>query len=136
LQAAILRVKLCYLDAQNLRRQSIAAAYDAALAGGAIAPPAHRPGASHVFHQYVLRVSDRAALQQCLRNAGIGSGVHYPVPVHLQPAYRGRIALGPSGCTASARASAEVLSLPMFPELTDDQVRHVCMALRRDLQTT
>ena len=136
LQAAILRVKLCYLDAQNLRRQSIAAAYDAALAGGAIAPPARRPGASHVFHQYVLRVSDRAALQQCLRNAGIGSGVHYPVPVHLQPAYRGRIALGPSGCTASARASAEVLSLPMFPELTDDQVGHVCAVLRRDLQTT
>jgi dTDP-4-amino-4,6-dideoxygalactose transaminase len=94
-------------------------------------PPARRAGASHVFHQYVVRVPDRAAVQQRLRAAGIGSGLHYPAPVHLQPAYRGRVALGPSGCIASARASEEVLSLPMFPELTDAQVELVCTALRR-----
>ena len=131
LQAAILRVKLRYLDAQNARRQEIAAAYDAAL----LAPPARRPGANHVFHQYVVRVPDRESMQHHLRGAGIGTGVHYPVPVHLQAAYRGRIALGPSGCVASAHASAEVLSLPMFPELTDDQVELVCEALRRGLHS-
>ena len=66
----------------------------------------------------------------------IGSGVHYPVPVHLRPAYRGRVALGPSGCRATAAAAAGVLSLPMFPELTDAQVERVCTALRTSGQMT
>ena len=131
IQAAVLRVKLRHLDAQNLRRQQIAAAYDAALAGTSLQPPARRAGATHVFHQYVLRVPDRAAVQAALRAAGIGTGVHYPMPVHLQPAYRGRVALGPAGCVASERASAEVLSLPMYPQLTEAQVEQVCAALRR-----
>ncbi len=131
IQAAILRVKLRHLDAQNLRRQTIADAYDVALAGGEVRPPARRTGAGHVFHQYVVRAADRAATQARLRAEGIGTGVHYPMPVHLQPAYRGRVALGPSGCAASERASAEVLSLPMFPELTNEQVEQVCAALSR-----
>ena len=130
LQAAILRVKLPYLDAQNARRGAIAGRYDAALAGGGIVPPARRPGAEHVFHQYVLRVADRAAVQVALRAQGIGTGVHYPVPVHLQPAYRDRVALGPAGCRETARASAEVLSLPMYPELSDGAVAQICEALR------
>jgi dTDP-4-amino-4,6-dideoxygalactose transaminase len=131
IQAAVLRVKLLHLDAQNLRRQQIAAAYDAALSGTSLQPPARRAGATHVFHQYVLRAPDRAAVQAALRAAGIGSGVHYPMPVHLQPAYRDRIALGPAACSASERASAEVLSLPMYPQLTEAQVEQVCAALRR-----
>jgi dTDP-4-amino-4,6-dideoxygalactose transaminase len=131
IQAAILRVKLRHLDAQNMRRQTIAEAYDVALANGDVRPPARRPGAGHVFHQYVVRVADRAAAQARLRALGVGTGVHYPVPVHLQPAYRGRIALGPAGCKATERASAEVLSLPMFPELTNEQVERVCDALSR-----
>lgn len=131
LQAAILRVKLTALDAGNARRQAIAAAYDAALAGGPFAPPARRPGATHVFHQYVLRVADRAALMARLRAEGVATAIHYPQPVHLQPAYRGRTPLGPAGCAETARAAAEVMSLPMFPELTDAQVEHVCAALRR-----
>ena len=131
LQAAILRVKLTALDAGNARRQAIAAAYDAALAGGPFAPPARRPGATHVFHQYVLRVADRAALMARLRGEGVATAIHYPQPVHLQPAYRGRTPLGPAGCAETARAAAEVMSLPMFPELTGAQVKHVCAALRR-----
>jgi dTDP-4-amino-4,6-dideoxygalactose transaminase len=131
LQAAILRVKLRHLDAQNARRQTIAEAYDVALANSEIRRPARRTGASHVFHQYVVRAGDRASVQARLRAMGIATGVHYPMPVHLQPAYRGRIALGPAGCTASERASAEVLSLPMFPELTNEQVKRVCAALAR-----
>jgi hypothetical protein len=130
LQAAILRVKLRHLDAGNARRRGIADAYDAALAGTALVPPARRPGAEHVFHLYVLQTADRDRLQQALRAEKIGSGVHYPVPVHVQPAYRGRIALGPSGCRTTEQAAARILSLPMFPELTDAQVDHVCAALR------
>jgi len=128
-QAAILRVKLTALDAGNARRNAIAAAYDAALAGGALAPPDRRPGAGHVFHQYVLRSPARAALQDRLKQAGIGTGIHYPVPVHLQPAYQGRVALGPAACAETARAAREVFSLPMYPELSDDDVARICGAL-------
>jgi dTDP-4-amino-4,6-dideoxygalactose transaminase len=122
LQAAILRVKLTYLHAANARRQEIARAYDAVLGSRA---PKRRRGSEHVYHLYVVRVSERDRVQTRLRERGVGSGVHYPVPVHLQPAYAGRVALGPSGCVETERASAEVLSLPLYPELTDEQVAHV-----------
>ncbi len=128
LQAAILRVKLRHLDAQNARRRAIATAYDTALAGTGLAP-ARRPSADHIFHLYVLRVPDRDAWQVRLRGAGIGSGIHYPMPVHLQPAYRDRVALGPSGCRVTETLAQQVLSLPMFPELTDAQVSRVCETL-------
>jgi dTDP-4-amino-4,6-dideoxygalactose transaminase len=131
LQAAILRVKLRHLDAQNTRRQAIAATYDAALSATSLAAPARRAGVSHVYHLYVLRTPERAALQSRLREAGIGTGIHYPTPVHLQPAYGGRVALGPSGCRITEVQAGQVLSLPMYPELTDAQVARVCEALRR-----
>jgi dTDP-4-amino-4,6-dideoxygalactose transaminase len=108
----------------------VAARYDAALSGTDLAPPARRPDAEHVFHQYVIRSPDRDAMRARLRAAGIGTGIHYPVPVHEQPAYEGRVALGPAACRASARAAREILSLPMFPELTDAQLDAVCAALR------
>jgi dTDP-4-amino-4,6-dideoxygalactose transaminase len=131
LQAAILRVKLTALDAGNARRKAIAAAYDAALANTRYAPPARRVDAEHVFHQYVLRVPERAAVMARLRAEGVATAIHYPQPVHLQPAYRGRTPLGPAGCAETARAAGEVMSLPMFPELTDAQVERVCESLRR-----
>lgn len=130
LQAAILRVKLKHIDAQNARRQAIAAAYDAALEGSSLVRPARRPGADHVFHLYVVRSPERDALQVRLREAGIGSGIHYPAPVHLQPAYDRRVAMGPTGLAQTERASREVLSLPLYPELTDEQVARVCAVLR------
>ncbi len=130
LQAAILRVKLRHLDAQNARRQAIAAAYDSALANAPVTKPARRDGAAHVFHLYVLRSGQRDALQARLRQAGIGTGIHYPSPVHLQPAYAGRVAMGPGGLGRTEQAAREVLSLPLFPELTDQQVEHVCAVLR------
>ncbi len=132
MQAAILRVKLHHLDAQNERRQAIAAAYDAALGGSSLQPPARRGGVGHVFHLYVVRTTERAALQARLREAGIGTGIHYSSPVHVQPAYRGRVALGPSGCRATEIAAQQVLSLPIFPELTDAQVTQVSEALSRE----
>jgi dTDP-4-amino-4,6-dideoxygalactose transaminase len=131
LQAAILRVKLCHLDVQNARRQGIAAAYDAALAGGPLMAPARRPNGTHVFHQYVVRSTDRAKLQAELRSHGIATGIHYPVPVHLQPAYEGRVAVGPAACRETTIASQQVFSLPMFPQLTDRQVEMVAASLRQ-----
>jgi dTDP-4-amino-4,6-dideoxygalactose transaminase len=131
LQAAILRVKLTRLDAHNARRQAIAARYDAAVAAAGLTPPARRAGGSHVFHQYVLRVDERAALQARLRALGVATGIHYPVPVHLQGAYQGRIALGPAQCRETARAAGQVMSLPMFPQLTDAQVEVVAAAIKQ-----
>jgi dTDP-4-amino-4,6-dideoxygalactose transaminase len=129
LQAAILRVKLRHIDAQNGRRRTIAARYDDALAASTLIRPARRPGAQHVFHLYVVRSAQRDQVQIRLREAGIGSGIHYPAPVHLQPAYDGRVAIGPTGLAQTERAAREVLSLPLYPELTDEQVGRVCEAL-------
>jgi dTDP-4-amino-4,6-dideoxygalactose transaminase len=128
-QAAILRLRLPLLDAANERRRAIAAAYDSALAHGPIAPPTRRTNARHVFHQYVVRSDRRDAVQARLKEQGIATAIHYPVPVHLQPAYKGRVALGPAGCAETEAAAREILSLPMFPELTEEQVARVCAAL-------
>jgi len=68
-------------------------------------------------------------VQARLREMGIGTGVHYPMPVHTQPAYAGRVALGPAGCRASEIAAAEVMSLPMYPELTEAEIARICVAI-------
>ncbi len=131
LQAAILRVKLQHLDRQNDRRREIAEAYDLALShSDLLTAPIRRPGAHHVFHLYVLRHAKRDELMFSLKARGIGTGIHYPMPVHTQPAYAGRVALGPAACTETARAAQEVFSLPMYPELTEGQVARVCATLR------
>jgi dTDP-4-amino-4,6-dideoxygalactose transaminase len=129
IQAAILGVKLPYLAASNGRRQAIADRYDAGLSGLPLALPARRPQATHVFHQYVIRLAARDPLREALRAAGIGSGVHYPVPVHRQPAYADRLACGPSGLGITERAAPQILSLPIFPELSDDAVDRVIAAI-------
>jgi len=125
LQAAILRVKLTRLEAENQHRREIAIAYDRGLQGLPLTLPARQSNAGHVFHQYVVRSPNRDHLLRALRARSIGSNIHYPVPVHLQPGYRGRVAIGPSGLAESERAAKEVLSLPMFPQLTDEQVGRV-----------
>ncbi|HEX3576461.1 MAG TPA: DegT/DnrJ/EryC1/StrS family aminotransferase [Rhodopila sp.] len=129
-QAAILRVKLTELDRQNGRRADIATTYTAALADGALRPPARRDGVDHVYHLYVTRSGQRDRFQARLKEAGVGTGIHYPIPVHAQPAYAGRVALGPSGCPETERAAREILSLPLYPELTDSEVESVCAALK------
>jgi dTDP-4-amino-4,6-dideoxygalactose transaminase len=130
MQAALLRPKLRRLDADNARRQAIAGAYDQGLRGLGLGLPGRRAGATHVFHQYVLRSHGRDALRAALTARGIGTNIHYPVPVHRQPAYRGRVAIGPGGLKESERAASEVLSLPMFPQLGDREVSRVVAALR------
>ena len=128
IQAAVLRVKLSRLDADNQRRIELAMAYARGLAGLPLRLPIVRPGCRHVFHQYTLELDRRGAWQDHLRRQGIGTSVLYPVPVHLQPAYRGRLA-GADHLPCTEAAAGRILSLPMFPELRDDQVRHVCQVM-------
>jgi dTDP-4-amino-4,6-dideoxygalactose transaminase len=129
LQAAILRVKLCHLAAGNARRREVAVDYQQRLAGSAVQLPRVGPGVEHVFHQFVIRTTRRDALRAHLQSQGVGTLIHYPVPVHLQPAYRGRVELGVGGLSQTERAAAEVLSLPMFPQLRDEQVAVVAEAV-------
>jgi dTDP-4-amino-4,6-dideoxygalactose transaminase len=130
LQAAILRVRLLRLDEDNTRRRQIAARYRQDLAGLSLGAPPIEPDALPVFHQYVVRTPKRDALRLGLERRGVNTAIHYPVPVHLQPAYRGRLAVGPSGLVRSERAALEVLSLPMYPQLSDPQVERVITAVR------
>ncbi len=127
LQAAILRVKLRYLDAENARRRELARLYSELLAGSSLRLPVERGEVRHVYHQYVVRSSRRAALQAHLAATGIGTLIHYPVPVHLQPAYAGRLPL-PAPLPHTEAVAREILSLPMFPELSEAQARQVAAA--------
>jgi dTDP-4-amino-4,6-dideoxygalactose transaminase len=129
-QAAILGVKLGNLAAENARRQAIADRYDAGLAGLPLAVPARFPEATHVFHQYVIRVAERDALRDRLRSVKIGCGIHYPVPVHRQPAYSGRFVSGPSGLGVTERAALQILSLPIYPQLSSAAVDRVVAEIR------
>jgi dTDP-4-amino-4,6-dideoxygalactose transaminase len=127
LQAALLRVKLEYLEIENIRRIAVAARYTAALTDSSLILPTCRVGARHVYHQYVVRSQQRDALQTYLAAQGIGTLVHYPKAVHQQPAYQGRLAIAGT-LPYSERAAEEVLSLPIYPELTDEQVDSVTEA--------
>lgn len=126
IQAAILRVKLPHLDADNARRAEIAAAYSNGLAGLGLKLPTVRPGARHAFHLYVVRSPERDRIAAQLRAAGIGTAVHYPLAAHQQPAYA-RLA---RSLPETERAAAQVLSLPMYPELSAAQVQQVIQAAR------
>jgi dTDP-4-amino-4,6-dideoxygalactose transaminase len=131
IQAAILNVKLETLAQGNARRQAIAARYDAQLADLPLRLPGRRNIATHVFHQYVVRTAKRDRLRDHLRQAQIGTGIHYPLPVHLHPAYRGRVPVGPGGLCKSEVVAREILSLPMYPQLTDEAVDRVVAEIRR-----
>lgn len=129
LQAAILRVKLQHLDKDNKRRQSLALIYDELLADIGLTLPEVRSGMNHVYHQYAVRLPQRDALQNYLQNAGIGTSIHYPVPIHLQPAYRDRLPFV-TPLTWTEQVARQILSLPMFPHLSDDQIRRVSERIR------
>jgi dTDP-4-amino-4,6-dideoxygalactose transaminase len=129
LQAGILRVKLALLEQDNARRRQIAARYQERLASLPLVLPSTRAEVLPVFHQYVVRSSRRDALREGLERLGVNTNIHYPVPVHLQPAYRGRVALGPAGLARTEQAAREVLSLPMYPQLSDRQIERVCGAV-------
>ncbi|WP_333839913.1 DegT/DnrJ/EryC1/StrS family aminotransferase [Pelomicrobium sp.] len=124
LQAAILRVKLQRIDALNARRREAAAGYTARFAGSPIAPPAEAGHGRHVYHQYTVRCARRDAVRDALNQAGIASAIYYPIPLHRQEVYQADYRdLSLPRTEAAAR---EVLSLPMHPYLTPQQVDRVC----------
>jgi dTDP-4-amino-4,6-dideoxygalactose transaminase len=128
LQAAILRVKLRYLDEENARRREIARNYDARLSATRLILPQPRADRDHVYHQYVIRSERREELREFLKSRNIGTLIHYPVPVHLQPAYRGRFG-DLARLPHTEKAAGEILSLPMFPEMSDRQIESVAEAI-------
>jgi len=130
IQAAMLAIRLSRLDQEIARRREIAAIYDQALEG-IVEIPKVRAGASHAYHLYVVRSGRRDELAAALKAADIGTGIHYPVPVHQQNAYLGRVATAPSGLAETERASTQILSLPMHPFLGDADVARVIEAVRR-----
>jgi dTDP-4-amino-4,6-dideoxygalactose transaminase len=128
-QGAVLGVKLKYLEAWTESRRQSAGLYDRLLAGSNVKTPVERPGTRHVYHLYVVRVSDRDAVRARLTEAGVQSGVHYPIPVHLQPAYAD-LGYGRGAFPVSEAVAAEVLSVPMFPDMTREQIETVAAVLR------
>ena len=131
-QGAILRVKLRHLPAWTGARRRIARQYDAALADTSLMLPREMDYATHVYHLYSVRLRERDALRAALRADGIQTGVHYPIPIHLQPAWAD-LGHGAGAFSCSERAASQVLSLPLFPEMTDEQVDTVAAAVRRTL---
>lgn len=129
LQAAVLRVKLGHLGAWNERRRQVAAAYTRALAGSPVAPPELAAYATPVFHLYVVRTRRRAELEAALAEAGIASQVHYPRAPHLQPALRA-LHYGEGSFPVTEGLSSELLSLPIYPELTEAQIARVAAVCR------
>ncbi len=130
LQAAVLQAKLPYLAQWSAGRRENAALYDAAFASvSEITCPVIDPRNESIFNQYTIRVPDRDALQAHLKNAGIGSSVYYPLPLHLQPCFS-YLGYQEGQCPEAERASREVLSIPIFPELTRTQLDEVASTVR------
>jgi dTDP-4-amino-4,6-dideoxygalactose transaminase len=129
LQAVVLRIKLRHLTEWTEARRRHAAYYDRELADLPVRVPVVAPENTHVFHLYVVRHPERDRILQHMADRGVHCGIHYPVPVHLQPAYAD-LGLGSGTFPVSEAAAAEVFSLPMYPELTTDQLARVCSELR------
>jgi len=131
-QGAILRVKLRHLDAWTEARRRHAACYDELLADIAVRKPVEMPGTKHVYHVYAIRTPKRDQMQESLQAKEIQTGIHYPIPVHLQKAYADfGYELGDLPVTE--QAARELLSLPMFAELQESQIEAVCTAVREAL---
>ena len=128
LQAAILRVKLRHLETWNAGRRGIAAQYDELLSGLPVTTPHEAPRARHVYLQYTIRAPRRDELQAYLEGRGVSTRVFYPIPVHLQEMYAG-LGLGVGSYPKAERAAEEVLSLPIYPELREEQIEEVAAAI-------
>jgi dTDP-4-amino-4,6-dideoxygalactose transaminase len=124
LQAAILRVKLRYLEDWIEARRRNAALYTKLLQGSRVMTPIETPDSTHVYHLYVVRTEHRDALQAHLREHGVGVAIHYPVPIHLQPIYAGD-GFRQGQFPVTEHVCDQILSLPMFPEMTSEQVEYV-----------
>jgi dTDP-4-amino-4,6-dideoxygalactose transaminase len=128
IQGAILRVKLRHLEDWTEARRARAADYRRAFRDTGVGVPIELDGCRHVYHVYAVRLRSRDAARESLQKAGIHTGVHYPIPVHLQPAYAD-LGYGAGEFPVSETVASEVLSLPMYPELTTAQIEEVASAL-------
>ena len=129
IQGAVLRVKLRYLEQWTEARRTAAAHYDRLFAGSGVATPYAVPHNRHVYHIYAIRTANRQAWQDALNAKGIQTGIHYPIPVHLLPAYAD-LGYKAGQFPHTEKAANEVLSLPMFPELTVQQCEEVAAAVK------
>lgn len=135
LQAAILRVKLRYLDRWSSQRREAADHYDRILQDCVpeVETPVRNGLGDHVFHQYTIRVHDRDGVQKRLAEMGVTTMVYYPTPIHLQPIYSS-LGYSEGDLAVTEAACRQALSLPMFPEITEEQIEYVCIALRQALK--
>jgi dTDP-4-amino-4,6-dideoxygalactose transaminase len=129
MQAAVLCVKLPYLDSWNAARQRAAETYGRLLSGLPVTTPAVLEGAEHTYHLYVIRLKEREVLQEHLQNAGVATGLHYPIPIHLQPAYQ-ELGYNLGHFPVTEAHAGKILSLPIFPELDDEKVTYVANLIR------
>lgn len=129
IQGAVLRVKLKYLEKWTEGRRTAAGRYDKLLAGSGVPTPYAAPYVRHVYHIYAIRTAQRAAWQEALNASGVQTGIHYPIPVHLLPAYSD-LGYKVGDFPHSEAAANEVLSIPMFPEITEAQCQAVAKAVR------
>ncbi len=129
IQAAVLRVKLRHLEEWNESRRRSAGVYNEMLAGADVTTPLETGRARHVYHMYVIRARDRGKLQEWLKSRGIATGIHYPIPPHLQEAYRD-LGHKRGSFPVAERLAGEILSLPMFPELKRDEIAYICNCIR------
>jgi dTDP-4-amino-4,6-dideoxygalactose transaminase len=129
IQGAVLKVKLKYLEGWTEARRAAAAHYARFFAGSNVRTPEAMPHNRHVYHIYAIRTAARAEWMEALQKQGISSGIHYPIPVHLLPAYAD-LGYKAGQFPHSERAAAETMSLPMFPELTVEQCQTVATAVK------
>jgi dTDP-4-amino-4,6-dideoxygalactose transaminase len=129
LQAAILGVKLSHLEAWNDARRALAGLYDRLLGAGSLELPYTAAECRHVYHLYVIRTARRDEIRRRLHNQGIGSGIHYPIPLHRQPAYS-RLGYDRQSLPVTERLVDEIVSLPMYPELEEDQAAEIACVVR------
>ncbi|HET9939947.1 MAG TPA: DegT/DnrJ/EryC1/StrS family aminotransferase [Candidatus Eisenbacteria bacterium] len=129
LQAAFLRTKLRHLEAWVTARRDAAQAYREALAGVPVTLPEEPAGAKHTYHQFTIRAPRRDALQSYLREQGVATRIYYPIPLHIQPAFA-HLGLGPGTFPVSEQLAGEVISLPLFPGITREQIERVASCVR------
>jgi dTDP-4-amino-4,6-dideoxygalactose transaminase len=129
LQAAILRAKLPHLEDWTKARRAHARFYNELLADCDVVTPFESPDVRHVYHLYVIRTSRRAAMLEHLQSKGISAGIHYPIPLHRQPAYL-KQGHGDVSLPVTERVVSEIVSLPMYPELTREQIEYVASVVR------
>ncbi|MBP2291435.1 DegT/DnrJ/EryC1/StrS family aminotransferase [Azospirillum rugosum] len=134
IQGAVLGVKLSHLDGWTEARRAVAAQYDEHLAEGGMALPARIEGRRHVYHVYAVCVPERDRVRGLLNEAGVSTGIHYPIPIHLQPACAD-LGYGPGDFPVTERFARETLSLPIFPEMTGEQIADAAKALRSAVAT-